>query len=326
MAKRGFWSACEILGDPATVEAEWKQLAGDDYEAARTFLRPAEELATSYPCLRSYACGCYHQVVIHSDDDIVAVCTCNPRSCETISLSKSDIIIYELDRAKLHRTIADALSLETGCNDISQSKRVLFVGSFSPCAGCQVPAYFAITCGCDDFRNVVLSTIAKSCEPFILITPTGEFCDTDCNEILARNNSMNLALSDILVIDENGSFAVDQLFVEMIRKYFRRAFCIDESNESQPLNTISKDIFDQKENYRIIRFHGQQLDALSKAQTEVVRILHSAFERNHPEMTFGSIAVQMTNPPRRMSDIFRYNDSRKVLVKWVKTDIYRLNI
>ena len=46
MKQESFWSACEAITGPATVELEWKQLAGEHYEAAKAFLRPMQELAT----------------------------------------------------------------------------------------------------------------------------------------------------------------------------------------------------------------------------------------------------------------------------------------
>ncbi len=51
MKQGSFWSACEMLVGPAAVELDWKQLAGEEYEAAKAFLRPMQELATRYPCL-----------------------------------------------------------------------------------------------------------------------------------------------------------------------------------------------------------------------------------------------------------------------------------
>gem|GEM_PF-2787808 len=51
MRQESFWWACEMLAGPAAVELDWKQLAGEEYEAAKAFLRSMQELATRYPCL-----------------------------------------------------------------------------------------------------------------------------------------------------------------------------------------------------------------------------------------------------------------------------------
>jgi hypothetical protein len=145
-------------------------------------------------------------------------------------------------------------------------------------------------------------------------------------ELLKDRGAVFVALSDVFIVDASGVFTVDESFVETLEVLCRQAAGVPEPDESRPVWKIPKSIFDQEEGFRIVYFHGRKLQPLSKNQTEVVRILHKAFAKGRPEMSFGSIAVRMTDPPRKMSDIFRYDDPRKVLVKWVKSDIYRLNV
>jgi len=326
MKQESFWSACEMLVGPAAVELEWKQLAGEEYEAAKVFLRPMQELATRYPCMRSYTCGCDHRVVIHSDDDIVAVCACNPRACDTFRLTKSDIIIYELDRSALYKAMAKTLPLEIKVAETPHLRWTTQVGIYDPHKGYRLPVFLTIQTEPDSFRNAVLGLLAKNREPFILMAPTHDLCEPDCMELLDNRRAVFRALSDIFTVDESGVFVVDDACVEALEALCQRTTGIQEPDELRPVCRIPKSIFDQEEDYRIIWFHGRKLEALGKKQTEVVRILHSAAERGHPEMTFASIAIRMTDPPTRMSNVFRYNDSRSILVKRVKTDIYRLNI
>ena len=326
MKQKSFWSACEMRIGPAAVELEWRQLAGEEYEAARVFLRPMQTLATGYPCMRSYTCGCDHRVVIHSDDDIVAVCTCNPRACDTFRLTKSDIIIYELDRSSLYKAMAKILPLEIKVAEIPHLRRTNQVGFYTPRKGSRLPVFLTTQTEPDDLRNVVLDLLARNRESFILMAPTHDLCEPDCIELLDNRRAVFLALSDIFKVDESGVFVVDDGCVETMEALCRKATGVQEPDESRPVCSIPKSVFDQEEDYRIIWFHGRKLDALSDNQAEVVRILHAAAERGCAEMRFGSIAVRMTHPPDKMSYVFRYNDTRKVLVKRIKTDIYRLDV
>jgi hypothetical protein len=175
MDRKGFWAACERLSGPATVELEWRQLAGDEYDAAKVFLRPMQELATWYPCMRSYTCGCDHRIVVHSDDDIVAVCACNPRACDTFRLTKSDIIIYELDRPALHKAIAEALSLEPAEVEIPNVRWTDQIGFYSPRPGVRFPAFLTIQTEPERYRNVVFALAAKNREPRFR-TPSNTYC------------------------------------------------------------------------------------------------------------------------------------------------------
>jgi len=326
MKHKSFWSACEAIIGPAAVELEWKQLAGEEYEAAKVFLRPMQELATRYPCLRSYTCGCDHRVVVHSDDDIVAVCMCNPRACDTFPLTKSDIVIYELDRSTLCKAMAKTLPLEVKAVEIPHLRWTTGIGFYAPQKGVRLPVFLTIQTEPEGFRNTVLDLLARNRDPFMLMAPTYNLCEPDSKALLDNRQVVFLALSDIFKVDESDVFVVDDTCIETLEALCRRATDMQEPDEPQPVCRIPKSVFDQEGNYRIIWFHGRKLEALGKKQTEVVRILHRAAERGHPEMTFASITVQMTDPSRRMSDIFRYNDSRSVLVKRVKTDIYRLNV
>jgi hypothetical protein len=326
MKQKSFWSACEMIIGPATVELEWKQLAGEEYEAAKVFLRPMQELATRYPCMRSYICGCDHRVVIHSEDDIVGVCTCNPQACETFPLTKSDIIIYELDRSALYKALAKALPLDIQVAEIAHLRWTTQVGFYTPQKGCRLPVFLTVQTEPDNLRNVVLDLLARNREPFILMAPTHSLCEPDSKELLDNRHAAFLALSDILKVDESGMFVADDTCVETLESLCMRATGIQESGEPQTMCRIPKSVFDQEENYRIIWFHGRKLEPLNENQADAVRILHDAAERGRPEMTFGSISSQMKYPPERMSYLFRYNDSRKILIKRVKADIYRLNV
>ena len=326
MRVKNFWSACEAITVPATVEIEWKQFAGEQYDAARVFLRPMQELATRYPCMRSYTCGCDHRIVVYNEDDIVAACACNPRTCDTFRLTKSDIIIYELDRSAIYKAMAKTLPIDIQVTDIPHLRWTNQVGFYTPHKGFRLPVFLTVQTEPKDFRNVVLDLLVRNRGPFILMAPTHDLCEPDSRELLDSRRVVFLALSDVFKVDQSGMFSVDDTYVEKIESLCRYATGIQEPEKPQPVCRIPKSVFDQEENYRIIWFHGQKLDPLNESQAEVVRMLHDAAERGHPEMTFGSISSQMQYPPEKMSYLFRYNDSRKVLIKRVKADIYRLNV
>ena len=55
--------------------------------------------------------GCPRRVVRHDDGSIRAVCGDSPKVCDDLDLTRDDIAILGLDRPKLIRAIAVALSL-----------------------------------------------------------------------------------------------------------------------------------------------------------------------------------------------------------------------
>lgn len=83
----GFWQALETVPGVAAVDAEWKARFGNDYGAAKAFLRPNGKLASSHPCMVQRGCGCEHEVVVHGPEDIVAVCRCERGDARLLSCS-----------------------------------------------------------------------------------------------------------------------------------------------------------------------------------------------------------------------------------------------
>lgn len=329
MDRRGFWAACERLSGPAAVELQWRQLAGDEYDAAKVLLRPMQELASYYPCTRSYPCGCYHRVVVHSDDDIVAVCTCDPQMCERVHITKSDIIVYELDRPALHKTIVDALSIEPKEAQVPYLKGTTHVGVYSPHVGCNLPVYLAIRMEPHDFQHIVFSLAANSQEPFVLIAPTGNLCEPDCLELLEQKDSLFLVLSDLLIFND-GAVIVNVECVEAFAEFCARKMRIADhkscATKPAAIRHISENVFRQENNFRTVWFHGKQLESLSKGQAEIIKVLYEAAQQGRPEVLFAAISVRMTEPTGKISNVFRRSDSRSILVRHVKKDIYRLNL
>lgn len=218
MELRAFWSACEALVGPAAVGAEWKRLAGDDYDAARVFLRPVQEAAARYPCPRHPPCSCYHRVVNHGDGRIAAVCDCRPRRCDTVLLNESDIIVDELDRPALHSAIGNALSLQPAPAEVPGLPWVTRIGFDSPCAGYRFGVYFVLTPRPDRFTGAALALAATDASPFILIAPTAGRCEPACLDLLNSRKSLFLTLPDVMSVDGEKPVAAERCG-ELLREF-----------------------------------------------------------------------------------------------------------
>lgn len=219
MDLRSFWSACETLVGPAAVEAQWKRLAECDYKAARAFLRPLQEPATSYPCPREHQCACSHRVVDHGDGHIVAVCRCSPPCCDTVALTRSDLVVYELNRPLLYTVIAEALSLQPAQADVPGLPWVARIGFDSPCAGYRFPVYLILTSRPERFRSAAFALATKSVDPLILIASTDKACDPESLELMSTRRSLVLTLSDVLCINESGEPAAGEHCAQMLDKF-----------------------------------------------------------------------------------------------------------
>lgn len=195
------WQALETVPGLAAVEAEWRVTFGDGYESARAFLRPNGKLASSYPCTVPRGCGCEHDVVVHDPKDIVAVCRCG-RGCETFPLKRSDIVVYELDRATFDAAVVDTFNLikETDCRtDLHGTTRI---GVYSPYAGFRFPVYLTIQLEPNDFDSAVDGLMGRTDTPLILLAPTRDLCTAQAERLLTNRKSAFIPLSENVAIAE----------------------------------------------------------------------------------------------------------------------------
>ena len=103
------WRTIEREAVLAGVEAQWQLWLGDDIDVARAFLKPEQNLASSYPC-EHHPGACARRVVHHGPDDVVAVCGLDESECERLALKRADVVVYGLALTGLLAEVATALS------------------------------------------------------------------------------------------------------------------------------------------------------------------------------------------------------------------------
>ncbi|MBI5886153.1 MAG: hypothetical protein HZB85_06180 [Deltaproteobacteria bacterium] len=202
------WQTLERVPGLAAVEAEWMALLGPEYELAKNLLRPNGKYASSYPC--PAGCGCAHKVITHSTDDIVAVCRCEPKRCDTVELKRTDIAVYELNWNALGTVVASVLQAfqeDVPVDGLPMTRRI---GTYSPYAGFRFPVYLTIQLEPEEFQRVVESLVSREDRPFILIAPTHDLYRPECEKLLQRKNARFFPLVDLLVCKDDGLFPIDK--------------------------------------------------------------------------------------------------------------------
>lgn len=197
------WRSLEFLPGLAAVEAEWKALLDDDYTLVRkAFLVDSGKFASSYPC--PHECGCTHQVVRYSDGSIVAVCRCEPSSCDDIHLRAEDTAIFQFDMSKFGRAIRKALGFHTREDDPG----IFNTFQIAAYTDQSYPVFLTIQYERQSFKQVVAEIAAKIQGRFILLSPTADFSDSTCQSILAGTKSLMLPLETSLRMAQSGDFQI----------------------------------------------------------------------------------------------------------------------
>lgn len=105
------WNTLEVSPGLRAVDLEWQDLLGSEYASLRQFLRPTGDLSISYPCAVNGGDNCPQNVIIHSPNNIVAVCANSPKMCDRRDLQRSDIVLYHFDRQAFSAEMARQLGI-----------------------------------------------------------------------------------------------------------------------------------------------------------------------------------------------------------------------
>jgi hypothetical protein len=222
-----FWRAVESLPSLAAVEAEWVALVRGEYNLIKPLLRPSRERASSFP---HPAGGLPYQVIEHSRDDLVGVCQ---ETGETITLSRSQLVVYELDQQRLATRVAGALGHGAAKRVGWQGGRVFSLGSFRP-AGRSVAAFLFLPSDVAEVTSGAASLISQGLSPFLLLTPTRRFVTAELDLRLRSLGSANLPLVDALAVANDGQWSIADEAI--------RAVLPDRPVEDEPLSNRAQEV------------------------------------------------------------------------------------
>jgi len=161
-------------------------------------------------------CGCEHEVVVHDSEDIVAVCRCE-RGCETFSLQRSDIVVYELNRRALDASLAKVFGLFEETDSAIDLPGTTRIGVYSPYAGYRFSVYLTIQMEPDDFNRILDGLLSRNDNPFILLAPTRNHCTSMAEKRLAAKGSIFVPLSENVSRQFQLLRSMDDIFANLPR-------------------------------------------------------------------------------------------------------------
>jgi hypothetical protein len=112
------WRRVEELTVAAGVDAHWQELLGDDLHVVQPFLKPEQQLATTYPCPHPVHDECPRRVVHHGPGEIVAVCGNASPQCEPLAIKRSDLVVRSLKTSEWTAAVVRALREANGLESL----------------------------------------------------------------------------------------------------------------------------------------------------------------------------------------------------------------
>jgi len=194
------WRSLEGLRGWAGVRSVWREHLNGDLALLEPLLRPIDQHAQSILMPGRIE---PHRVVVHSEDDIVAV---DPDTGESTPLALEDIVIWKLDAEALMRGVAEALGLLGAPSPLGAGDRLWWLGEFAPIEGTRFPVYLAASRDAREIVSNVGYVAALSSTPFVLVTPTRAASGPALDALLAGGRVAWIALEDLLDWDGQGAF------------------------------------------------------------------------------------------------------------------------
>ena len=223
------WKVLEDITNQCAVPLLWRELGDEFIPFARAFLEVEAQAASTYPCRK---CACLHEIVVLQEDllprtsefsasedaqgfILMAVCRCEPWICDSIPLSRAEILPLCLSWSKLGRALAQALGLESLAADL-RLPRTRQIGAWSTDA---VPVILSVQPDRASLRNVIAELVARLKRNFILLGPTHNRFDARCQELLAKVDAAFLPLDQIVRFQQNGSLQPVKLPGDLFAKF-----------------------------------------------------------------------------------------------------------
>lgn len=211
------WRKLEAMPVRSGVRRAWQDLAGEHLPILEPYLRIRDAPATSFPCDEPDE-GCPRRIVVHPEGEIVAVCGAEVPRCETLSLTKADIAVYDLDLHRMGSHIAAVLGLSGDLDIVAGIPDTFCLGAYMPYAGRAFPAYMTAQHDTNQLNQVVEQLIARAGSPFILFTPTPRSLASCALAAMTRGKVISISLSQIMTV-KNGELSIgasgDELFASL---------------------------------------------------------------------------------------------------------------
>lgn len=188
-----FWSSLEQVPDLALVIGGWHELLGDECAAVARFLLPTSRIARSVKCVVPDR-NCIHEVRPWKRQ-YLSVC---PDGCDTVTLTKDQVIIHRLDVAGLATELAGALGVEAvPAERLVQPAGVWRIGDYVPLAGYRFPVYLTFTGEPDALRSAA-ERLATRGVPFVLAAPSRSAITQPALDVIRHARSIFLGLQELV--------------------------------------------------------------------------------------------------------------------------------
>ena len=189
------WRKITELTGGKGVLSEWRGFPNE-------FLQITKEQALAIPCGSSS--GCYMNVIKHTTNDLVGICTAEPRRCDRRVLSKLETAVYHLNHPKLFKCVAEALGFTELPEKVDGMSNCHVIGHINPQAELKLPVFIFLGQTSSQVDKTANILCMNQDTPFLLIIPFGSMASHASLDATNKSNSKIVGLDDIFEVMNNG--------------------------------------------------------------------------------------------------------------------------
>ena len=193
--KHSPWRRLERIEGLSATLPQWRQVLGRSFNAFEPFLRPTSRRASAVPCSTPCDDACYRRVVEHSRNDLVGVCI---EGLPPISLTPTDVLIYEIDARKVGDALARALHIEPGIEPVGEVPLVWRLGVYAATPANRIPVLLSLCSEPADLHDIAQSLLLLNSDPILLLTMTREACSPRTEALLRQRASLHAPLEELV--------------------------------------------------------------------------------------------------------------------------------
>jgi hypothetical protein len=238
------WHCLEALTGGKHVAAEWARLSGEQFPSLRSaYLRDTQKRAGVIPC--PHGCGCEHEIIERKNGALVALCRCEPCSCDDFAVTAEQATLLELSTAKLGRAIANVFSGTPKETDLGV-QGTKQIGSFGNGA---LAIVLVIRPDTESFTNAVAQLVARLPERFILLSPSRRFWNGNSLAWLKTAKAGLFDLESNLDLLAGGKLQARKSGGELFSPFLPQVSEPISDNEARQLFALLK-VLESESNYR----------------------------------------------------------------------------
>ena len=206
--KHSPWRRLERIEGLSATLPQWRQVLGRSFNAFEPFLRPTSRRASAVPCSTPCDDACYRRVVEHSRNDLVGVCI---EGLPPISLTPTDVLIYEIDARKVGDALARALHIEPGIEPVGEVPLVWRLGVYAATPANRIPVLLSLCSEPADLHDIAQSLLLLNSDPILLLTMTREACSPRTEALLRQRASLHAPLEELVEFQAGRILALQEL-------------------------------------------------------------------------------------------------------------------